>query len=312
MGRTDVVRASPSTSPPRRSAGRTAAVTAAIVLALYALSGVYVVGGGERGLVTRLGRLAADDVAPGVRYHAPWPFERVESLRLRVVETAEADGGAPRGARRLEFLTGDRNLVEAGVAVEYEVTDPVAAVALAGDAPLVVRRLAESALADAVGRTTLDDVLGQRAAAVESRAAAQVQGKLDALRAGIRVVAVRLEGACLAGHAAAAHARLGEAIAARHTATRAAEAYRARIEGLAAGESAALLASVNRHRARVVSEAEGEAARFTALLAEYRSNPGAVRDRLYRETMQDALGRVRTRVVDAAVSDTAGAAAPGE
>ncbi len=178
---------------------RIAAVTIAAVAALYAASGTYVVGPDEAGVLTRFGRLVTDDVAPGVHYHAPWPFERVATPGLRVVETAaalESSRGGDRGPaarRRIEFLTGDRCLVESGVSVEYEVTSPAEMVLAAADPTLLVRRVAESALAGAVARATIGDVLGAGAARIEREAAAEVQAVLDACRAGIRVEAVGLD-----------------------------------------------------------------------------------------------------------------------
>lgn len=296
---------------------RIAVVTLAAAAALYAASGTYVVGPGERGVVTRFGRLVAEDVAPGVHYHVPWPFERVVSPRVRVVEMAAAvepagSGEGRRGARRrIEFLTGDRCLVESGVAVEYEVTSPSSVVLAAEDATLLVRRAAESALAGAVARATIEDVLGVGAAGIEREATEQVQAVLDACRAGIRVEAVRLDGPGLAGLAAGAEARALAAAGARAEMVRDADGYRARISGLARGEAGALAAGAEAYRRRATSTAEGDAARFTALLEEYRRAPSVVRDRLYLETMETVFGRVQKHVVGAgAVPDSGGGSPP--
>jgi membrane protease subunit HflK len=294
---------------------RIAVITLVAVAALYAASGTYVVDPGERGVVTRFGRLVAGDVAPGVRYHAPWPFERSASPSVRVVETAAAvesarDGERGRAARRrVEFLTGDRCLVESGVAIEYEVTSPAAVVLAAQDATLLVRRAAESALAGAVARATIDDVLGAGVAGIEREARGEVQAVLDACRAGISVTAVRLDGPGLAGLAAGAQARARSAAGERQDMVREAHGYRERISGLARGEAGALAAGAEAYRRRATSTAEGEAARFTALLEEYRREPTLVRDRLYIETMQDVLGSVRKHVVGAGAAPDSGAAA---
>jgi modulator of FtsH protease HflK len=291
---------------------RIAVVTLVAVAALYAASGTYVVGSDERGVVTRFGRLVADDVAPGVHYHAPWPFERIACPGVSVVETAAAvepeQSGEGRRAtrRRIEFLTGDRCLVESGVAVEYEVTSPADVVLAAEDATLFVRRAAECALVGLVAGATIDDVLGSGAARIEREAADQVQAVLDANRAGIRVKAVRLDGPGPAGLAAGAQARALSAVDERQRMVRDANGYRARISGLARGESGALAAGAQAYGRRATSTAEGEAARFTALLEAYRREPTVVRDRLYLETMQTVFARVQKHVVGAgAASDSA-------
>lgn len=298
---------------------RIAVVTLVAVVALYAASGTYVVGPGERGVVTRFGRLVSEDVAPGVHYHAPWPFERIARPDVRVVETAAAvestqSGEGRRAARRrIEFLTGDRCLVESGVAVEYEVTSPASVVVAAEDATLLVRRAAESALAEAIARATIEDVLGAGAARIEREAAGRVQALLDGCRAGIRIKAVRLDGPGPAGLAARAQARALSAAGERQQLVGDANGYRARISGLARGEAGALAAGAEAYRRRATSAAEGEAARFTALLEEYRRAPTVVRDRLYLETMETVFGRAQKHVVGAGAAGDSAAlgASPG-
>jgi membrane protease subunit HflK len=292
---------------------RTASVTLAAAAALYAASGTYVVGPGERGVLTRFGRLVAEDVEPGLHYHAPWPFERVACPGVSVVETASAveTGGDGRRAsrRRIELLTGDRCLMETGVAVEYDVTGPGDFLLAAEDAALLVRRAAESALAGAVARATIDDVLGPGVDRVQRDAADQVQAVLDACGAGIRIKAVRLDGPGPAGLAAGAQARALAAADSRRQAVSDANGYRARMTELARGEAGALAGGAEAYRRRATSTAEGEAARFAALLEEYRRAPDVVRDRLYLETMQTVFGRVRKHVVTAGTQeDSAGAA----
>src|SRR5574341_2329148 len=48
----------------------------AVILVLYALSGIFIVAPDERGIVLRFGRMVRD-VDPGPGYHLPWPFEEV-------------------------------------------------------------------------------------------------------------------------------------------------------------------------------------------------------------------------------------------
>jgi membrane protease subunit HflK len=48
----------------------------AVILLLYALSGIFIVAPDERGIVLRFGRVVRE-VDPGPGYHLPWPFEQV-------------------------------------------------------------------------------------------------------------------------------------------------------------------------------------------------------------------------------------------
>ena len=51
------------------------------------------------------------------------------------------------------------------------------------------------------------------------------------------------------------------------------------------------------YRLKRINEAEGDAARFNALLAEYLKAPEVTRRRIYVETLQEVLPRVRAKVV---------------
>jgi regulator of protease activity HflC (stomatin/prohibitin superfamily) len=48
----------------------------AIILLVYAGTGIYIVAPDERGIVLRFGRVVRE-ADPGPGYHLPWPFEQV-------------------------------------------------------------------------------------------------------------------------------------------------------------------------------------------------------------------------------------------
>jgi membrane protease subunit HflK len=55
------------------------AAAAGVVLALWALSGVYIVQPSEKGVVLTFGAYSRT-TDPGARYHLPWPIEHVEKV----------------------------------------------------------------------------------------------------------------------------------------------------------------------------------------------------------------------------------------
>jgi hypothetical protein len=61
---------------------------AAIVLLIWLATGFYMVGPGERGVVRRFGK-EVGRTGPGLRYHFPYPFERIEVVNLAVVRRGE-------------------------------------------------------------------------------------------------------------------------------------------------------------------------------------------------------------------------------
>jgi SPFH domain/Band 7 family protein len=75
-----------------------------LVLLLWLVSGVYIVGPGERGVVLLFGRVV-DQTEPGLRYRFPHPIQSHETVDIAQVRRAEvgfrsgAEGSMGRSAR---------------------------------------------------------------------------------------------------------------------------------------------------------------------------------------------------------------------
>lgn len=131
----------------------------------YLLTGVHQVLPGERAIVRRFGRVLAEKPEPGVWIGLPWGIDRVDRVgvnlvrRIEVGYFPEAEGSTTPG----QFLTGDHNLVNVRVAVDYAVAP--------GDGSLVeyalyrervdrlVGRTAEAVLAEWIAGRGIDDIL---------------------------------------------------------------------------------------------------------------------------------------------------------
>jgi modulator of FtsH protease HflK len=121
---------------------------------------------GERGVVLRLGRVI-DTVGPGLHVGLPWGIDRVErvavdrvrrvSLGFTASDSDEFGLATPPG----QLLTGDHNLVNIQVVIEYAVNDDeVTQFVLYGDqVDGLVGRVAETVLAEWVAGRGVDDVL---------------------------------------------------------------------------------------------------------------------------------------------------------
>jgi membrane protease subunit HflK len=308
-----------------------AARLAACGLALaWGLSAVSFVGPGQIGIVS--GRGGERAVGPGVHLKSPWPFaraERVDAGGLRRAslgsDGSSVDGGPSwltRGLSRLAasagvpvreaakavpprteavFLTGDGKLVAVEAVVHYEVDDP-GAFAGAEDPDAVVARALESAVAAAVGASTLERVRASGRAELEAALTAALRRTLDALGLGVDVVAVRLgrilppPEAASAFAAAASAADVAERVVVEETARAARSLSDARIE---AGR---MLWAADGYATDRRARAETDAARFLVLAPEYRKAKGVTETRLYIETMEELLAGIEKRIVGSGVT----------
>jgi membrane protease subunit HflK len=136
-----------------------------LVLAGYLLTGVTQVQPGERAVVRRFGRVV-DKPGPGLRFGLPYGMERVDRVPvdfLRRVhlgyqpELEAYDPVTPPG----QLLTGDHNLVNVNIALDYAVRDEQVEdyVVQAERADALIARAAEAELALWVAGRTVDEVL---------------------------------------------------------------------------------------------------------------------------------------------------------
>jgi membrane protease subunit HflK len=66
---------------------------------------------------------------------------------------------------------------------------------------------------------------------------------------------------------------------------------------LAEGEKDQRIREADGYRLKRINEAEGDVARFSALLVEYTKAPEVTRRRIYIETMQDVMPRIRSKII---------------
>ena len=97
-------------------------VVPVVLLLLYLLTGVVQVRPGERAVVRRFGRVLHAKPEPGLWVGLPWGMDRVDRVEVDKVRQvsvgySEDETGLPSG----QFLTGDHNLVNVRVLLEYTV-----------------------------------------------------------------------------------------------------------------------------------------------------------------------------------------------
>jgi membrane protease subunit HflK len=164
----------------------------------YLLTGVTLVRPGERAVVRRFGRVLPDKPGPGLFVGLPWGLDRIERVavdRLQTVEVGfvadDPDGlTVPVG----QLLTGDHNLVNVRVAVQYKVKpEEVEAYAVHADrVDALLTAAAEAAMAEWVGARTVDDVLLNGKTSMRPALVTLTQERLDAYGLGVKVDDVRV------------------------------------------------------------------------------------------------------------------------
>jgi membrane protease subunit HflK len=169
-----------------------------VLFAAYLLTGIVQVRPGELAVVRRFGRVVATP-GPGLWIGLPWGLDRVDRVPVDQVRRVPvgyqpdaSDNGltAPPG----QLLTGDHNLVNIQVVVDYDVRpqDVVDYVVQAERAEGVIARTAESVLAEWVAGRSVDDVLLTDKAALPGWLLERTQERLEPYRIGVRLRAANV------------------------------------------------------------------------------------------------------------------------
>jgi membrane protease subunit HflK len=268
--------------------GRGAWLLAAIVGILWLLSGVYMVDAAERAVVLRFGKYQYESL-PGLRWHLPWPIERVYEVNVASIEKFSLD---------TRILTADENLVDVQLAVQYRRADPRAYLFNTRDPTETLSDVSEAAIREVVGNTNMDFVLVEGRAEIAARTREVLQATLNAYQTGLEVTSVNLQDA---NFPAQVQAAVQDAIKAREDKDRQsleAQAYANDVVPRARGTAARQIEDANAYRERVVADAEGEAARFLALLTEYEKAPEVTRERIYLDTIEAVLASSSKVILD--------------
>lgn len=274
-----------------------------LAIVVYGLSGWMVVEPGESVVVRRFGRALAEPWGPGPHLGAPIGIDtrvRVRPDEVRTIEVGrEGVAGLGDDPGSGEFLTADGNLVQARATVQYRISDPLAFLANADDAPAILARLAESALARSIARTTIDDALAAGGAAVSAQAEAQLLADLDHddQRLGLSILGFRLTHVRPPAEVQADFDRVQTERSRADQARIEAESKARVLEAEARAAATARTIAAQSRADRAVAIASARADRFSALRNEAQRDRKLTAERLYRDTLRALLPGIGRKVV---------------
>lgn len=272
---------------------------------LWLLSGTYLVRTDERAVVRRFGRVVDGAVQPGLHISLPWLIDRVDKLKVREQKrlsigfdlTDEVLGRMSSSSQR-EFLTGDQNLINIALVLQYQIEEPVDYLFATRNPTDLLRTAAESVLADAVADRGVDALLTTGKFEVQTELIRGIQEHANRYSLGIRLSSVNLSAVTPPGPVSEAFKQVASARADRDRFQQEAEAYANDLLPRARGEAEKTRAEALAYREASVRHARGDAGRFLKAYEGYRTAKAVTRQRLYLETMEEILPRLNTVVVD--------------
>ena len=274
----------------------------AIGLVLWLLTGTYIVGPDEVGVVQTFGKHTRITQS-GLNYHLPYPIETVQTPKVTEVKRVEI-GFRTMGKNQFRtiekeslMLTGDENIVDAELIVQYKIKDPVAYTFNFVKPEQTVREAAEATLRTIIGRHKIDEALTAGKFMIQEESKFLLQSILDKYETGIFVVAVQLQDVSPPKQVIAAFKDVASAKEDKNRMINQAEGYRNNVIPKARGEAQAMIREAEGFRVARIARAEGDVAKFNAMLVEYKKGKDVTRKRMYLETMEEILPNIEKYIV---------------
>ena len=272
------------------------------IFVLWLMSGIYIVGPDEVGVVRTFGAFSRVTQS-GLNWKFPAPIETVKTPKVTEVKRIEIGFRTLRNGqyRTVEkeslMLTGDENIVDAEMIVQYKIKEPVDYLFKIVAPELTVREAAEASLRTVVGRNKIDETLTTGKFTIQEETKIQLQSILDNYQSGIHVVAVQLQDVSPPKEVIGAFKDVASAKEDKNRMINQAEGYRNDVIPKARGEGEAMIRDAEGFKESRIKRAEGDAAKFSTILKEYRKAKSITEKRLYLETMEKVLPDIEKIVV---------------
>ena len=268
---------------PKKSAG----LLSGIILAIYFLSGIYIVNDGERGVVLQFGSFN-EITMPGPHW-IPRFIQSVEIVDVSKIRSVQ---------QKAVMLTEDENIVSISFAIQYDIKDASDFIFNLREPDITVSQAGESAIREVMGQNTMDFIITEGRTKVAEDTKGLLQNVLDTYGAGVNVQSLNILEAQPPEQVQDA---FSDAIKAREDEQRyinEAEAYRNEIIPLARGQAKQMLEQAIAYKVKLINAAEGEASRFTQLYSEYKKAPTVTKERLYLEAVESVLSKSSKVMID--------------
>jgi len=261
----------------------------------------------EVGIVLRFGRY--DRAAqPGLNFKLPFPIETVLKVPVQRQLKEEFGFRTASAAIRTRYevgdfsreslmLTGDLNVAVVEWIAQFRVRDPYKYLFKVRDVLNTFRDLNEAVMREVVGDRSVNEVLTVGRQEVASEVEKRLQALCDEYETGIKVEQIVLQDVNPPDAVKPSFNEVNQAQQEREKMINEAKSEYNRIIPKARGEAQQTVQRAEGYATDRVNRAEGDANLFTSLLAAYRRAPDVTRRRIYLETMNEILPKVKRKVI---------------
>jgi membrane protease subunit HflK len=301
----------------RRHGGRLALIVLIGVLLIYGLfTSAYSVPADSRAVVKRFGAVA-DIASPGLHFKLPFGIDRVTTVPTKRVLKQEFGFRTVKAGERSQFektpkmkareslmLTGDLNVIDVEWVVQYRIVDPDKWLHQVRDPLETIRDVSEAVMRRIIGNRLGSQALTVARADIAGLVRDEMQRILDddendedynvnEYDMGIHIGSVEMQDVTPPNPVKPAFNEVNKARQERQSLINQAQKKRNQIIPKARGQAEQTIAEAEAYKAERVNAAKGEAARFTAILEEYRQAQEVTRRRMFLEMVDEVLPKIK-------------------
>ncbi len=199
--------------------------------------------------------------------------------------------------RETQMVTGDLNAALVEWVVQYRISNPVKFLFEVREPSETLRYVSESVMREVVGDRTVDEVITVGRQDIEAEALTKMQELSTKYAMGISIDQVQLKNINPPKPVQESFNEVNQAQQEKEKLINEARRDYNKVIPLALGEKDQRIREADGYRLKRINEAEGDAARFNALYAEYIKAPEVTKRRIYIETMQEVLPKVRSKII---------------
>ena len=279
-----------------------------LLIGLSVWSAVYTIPSDSVAVVQRFGKYLKE-VPPGLHFKIPLGIDRATIVPVKRQLKQEFGFSTPGAIdpyqspaardseQETQMVTGDLNAALVEWVVQYRIADPVNFLFKVRQPSATLRSVSESVMREVVGDRTVDEVITIGRQEIEYEALTKMQALSSKYAMGISIDQVQLKNINPPRPVQESFNEVNQAQQEKEKLINEARRDYNKVIPLALGEKDQRIREADGYRLKRINEAQGDVARFNALLAEYLKAAEVTKRRIYIETMQEVLPKIRSKII---------------
>jgi len=283
-------------------------VIVAIVVLIMLVTSVYQISPEEIGVILRFGKFVRT-AEPGLHLKFPLGIEKL--IRVPVQRQLKLEFGfrtvkpgirseyrvTPETMKESVMLTGDLNVVVVEWIVQYKIKDPYQYLFKVRNVTDTLRYLNEAVIRRVVGDSSVDEVLTIGRTRIAAEAKEELQKLCDLYEMGLDINQLILQDVNPPDPVKPSFNEVNEALQEKERKINEAWAEYNQEIPRAMGEAEQIIREAEGYATQRLNQALGDAALFTSLYKEYARAPLVTRQRLYLETLNEILPKLKKKII---------------